>query len=81
MIPCICMVEVHTGREKIIPIITRFHFDIILFLNVFQLILSSSIYTCYRVNGKDFFQNVAQKTYYISFEKSVVISFANNLTK
>lgn len=47
-------IEVHTGRKKILPRITRFHFDIhvILFQNVFRLILSS--YTCYRERGESF---------------------------
>lgn len=45
-------VDVHTGRKKILPRITRFHIDIILFLFSINIEL---------VHGKVFFQNVAQK--------------------
>lgn len=46
-------VDVHTGRKKkILPRITRFHIDIILFLFSINIEL---------VHGIVFFQNVAQK--------------------
>lgn len=63
-------IEVHTGRKKILPRITRFHFDIhvILFQNVFRLILSS--YTCYRVRGESFLSKRSTENILYFFRKT-----------